>query len=104
MTDTQKKTLEDLAPWINRILLGIVAFFLIQTNSKFNEVITKLDVVIVTQATYRSEINEIKNYQNKLHDDIEDCQDDIKKFNQDISKFYENYGYLFSESTRRKLE
>ena len=97
MTDEVKENIKDFAPWINRILLGIVAFFLIQTNSKFNEVIAKLDVVIVTQATYAERLHD-------LEDDIRENKEAVKRFEANIANFYERYGYLFSERTKRKLE
>lgn len=97
MSNETKKQIAEIAPWINRVLLGIVAYFLIQTNTKFAEVIVKLDTVIITQATYARQLSH-------LEEKVNENKAEIENFEDNIAKFYENYGYLFSDRTKRKLE
>lgn len=54
------KQAEDFTPWINRVLLAIVAFFLLQTNNKFNDVIDKIDAIVVNQAVYNKRIERLE--------------------------------------------
>jgi len=95
---------ERVGPWINRVLLAVVAFFLVQTNSKFNEVIIKIDTALITQAAHEVRIVTVEEKQDKLYEDIKDLERRNNESKQNIAEFYQKYGYLFSERTRRKLE
>ena len=54
------KQAEEFTPWINRVLLAIVAFFLLQTNNKFNDLIEKIDIIVVNQAVYNKRIERLE--------------------------------------------
>jgi Skp family chaperone for outer membrane proteins len=54
------KQAEEFTPWINRVLLAIVAFFLLQTNNKFNDLIEKIDTIVVNQAVYNKRIERLE--------------------------------------------
>jgi len=108
MTAEAKKQLQEIAPWVNRVLLGIVAYFLIQTNSKFNEVIVKLDTVIITQAQYaeklqilRADMAELKM---KQASDNLSRKSDIKEMQANVTKFYKENGYLFTDKAKEVLK
>jgi len=104
MTAETKNKVEELTPWINRVLLGLVAFFLVQTNRKFERVIDKLDEVISTQAVIQSQVLTLSNAINENKQDIGVLQKTNSDMGLNITNFYKDYGYLFSERTRKKLE
>lgn len=95
---------ERFGPWINRVLLGVVAFFLIQTNSKFNEVIIKIDTALITQAAHEERIVKIEEKQDQIRLEIKDLERANAVSRENITDFYKEYSYLFTDKTRRKLE
>jgi len=104
MTTETKNKIEDLTPWINRVLLGLVAFFLVQTNRKFERVIDKLDQVISAQAVIQSQVLTLSSDINENKQDIGVLQKTNSDMGLNITSFYKEYGYLFSERARKKLE
>lgn len=96
MSKETQEMIDSFAPWINRVLLGVVAFFAIQFNATVKEISTKLDIVVTTQAVHNSRITVIEN-------ELKDQQKQIERFNADIASFYREYGYLFTPNAREKL-
>ena len=96
MTDTQKDTLASIRAQAVPVLLTVIGFFLIQTNNKIDLAIEKIDAYAINQASMREQILVLQ--KNQM-----DLQREVSQMQENVAKFYENYGYLFTESTQKKL-
>lgn len=72
---------KDIANWVNRVLLGVVAFFLYQINNKIIDFESKMDVAIVNQALVIQE-------QERMKSDIDKVERDLKKTNLDVIELF----------------
>lgn len=96
MSEEAKATIETLKAQVTPFLLTVIGFFLIQTNNKIDTAIEKIDAFAVNQAALTQRV-----YQ--LEKDHAQLEREVVKMKEGITEFYENYGYLFTDETRKKL-
>ena len=114
MEAEMKKNINEWAHWIIRSLVIVIGFFLIQTVNDFkgeiqnntnsiNLVKEQMSTFLYIQAEQKSAINNLENHIDENESDIIEIQDDIKVMKENITDFYQDYGYLFTEKARSKL-
>lgn len=78
----------DFAPWINRVLLGVVAYFLIEANVKFNKVIEKVENLITQQALSTRENIELRSLYEYQRGQISDLKKRNEAQDKEILELY----------------
>jgi hypothetical protein len=68
---------KDIANWVNRLLLGVVAFFLYQINQKIINFEDKIDTAIINQALVTQEQERIKSDISKLDSEVREVKTEV---------------------------
>lgn len=72
---------KDIANWVNRLLLGVVAFFLYQINDKIQDFEDKMDTAIINQALIQQE-------QVRIKEEVANNKTNIEVNRKDIVELY----------------
>ncbi|MDX5427934.1 MAG: hypothetical protein LPK79_07510 [Bacteroidota bacterium] len=94
---TRQQAEQQIWPWVNRVLLGVTAFFIMNFYSDFKAFAGKVERALLTQAELRIQIERNQQDIFKLEAEVTKLQAAQEKYEQMRSEFYRDYGYLFKK-------